>query len=392
MRHSVTQVTRHAHAPVCTHLTFRYNAPLSWLPPLKTVCMSDSVSDATSASSKAETTSGYRAPAWLPGGHAQTIHASRWTPRVQVPYWRDRWDTPDYDFIDLDWVDTPDHTLQLDQQDDTPLIVLFHGLEGSSNSHYARALMHAVTVNEGRGVVVHFRGCSGELNRLPRAYHSGDSTEMDWILRRLRATRSGPIFVVGVSIGGNVLLKWLGEQGAAAREVVTRAAAISVPFDLGATADVLAQGFNRIYTHHFLATLKAKTTLKLQRYQALCDAKRMRAARTLREFDDAVTAPLHGFHSADDYYARASSRQFLAGIALPTLLVNARNDPFLPAQCLPTAHEVSSHVELDTPEDGGHVGFVSGRFPGNINWLTNRVLNFFAAGLNAPPEPPAENT
>ena len=328
----------------------------------------------------------YRAPSWLPGGHAQTLHAACWLPRLQVAYWRDRWDTPDYDFIDLDWVDNADHALTRGERDDTPLIVLFHGLEGSSNSHYARALMHAVNVNEGRGVVVHFRGCSGEVNRLPRAYHSGDSTEMDWILRRLRATRGGPIFVAGVSIGGNVLLKWLGEQGAAARDVITRAAAISVPFDLAATSDVLAQGFNKVYTRHFLGSLKAKTLLKLQRYQALCDPRRLRAARTLREFDDAVTAPLHGFDGVDDYYVRASSKPYLSAIALPTLMINARNDPFLPARCLPMPHEVSSDVELDTPDTGGHVGFVSGRFPGNINWLTQRVLHFFAAGLNAPSE------
>lgn len=323
----------------------------------------------------------YQAPRWLRSGHAQTIHAAKWVPHAKVNYWRERWDTPDYDFIDLDWVDNPQRELKLDQPDDTPLIVLFHGLEGSSNSHYARALMHAVDVHGGRGVVVHFRGCSGELNRLPRAYHSGDSAEIDWILRRFRATRSGPIFVAGVSIGGNVLLKWLGEQGKAARDVITRAAAISVPFDLAATSDTLARGFNRVYTHHFLASLKAKTLLKLKRYQALCDARRLRAARTLREFDDAVTAPLHGFDDVNDYYARASCKPYLAHIATPTLLINARNDPFLPQRCLPTTDEMSPYVQLQTPAQGGHVGFVSGRFPGNINWLTLQVLYFFAAAL-----------
>jgi predicted alpha/beta-fold hydrolase len=334
----------------------------------------------------------YHAPSWLPGGHAQTIHAAKWARHPKVPYWRERWDTPDYDFIDLDWVDTPDHALQLDQQDDTPLIVLFHGLEGSSSSHYARALMHAVNANEGRGVVVHFRGCSGEVNRLPRAYHSGDSAEINWILRRFRATRSGPIFVAGVSIGGNVLLKWLGEQGAAAREVITRAAAISVPMDLAATSDALAQGVNRVYTHHFLATLKAKTLLKMKRYQTLCDLPKMRAARTLREFDQVVTAPLHGFNDADDYYNQASCKPYLGAIAAPTLIINARNDPFLPARCLPTPQEVSAHVQLELPDTGGHVGFVSGRFPGNIDWLTQRVLQFFAAGLEAPQEQPDEQS
>jgi uncharacterized protein len=336
--------------------------------------------DATST--HAELRAPYRAPAWLPGGHAQTIYAAKSVPHSKVHYWRERWETPDYDFIDLDWVDTPDHALQLEQQDDTPLIVLFHGLEGSSDSHYARALMHAVNANEGRGVVVHFRGCSGEVNRLPRAYHSGDSAEMDWILRRFRATRSGPIFVAGVSIGGNVLLKWLGEQGTAARDVITSAAAISVPMDLAATSDALAQGVNRIYTHHFLATLKAKTLVKLKRYQTLCDLPRMRAARTLREFDEVVTAPLHGFNGAADYYRQASCKPLLGAIATPTLIINARNDPFLPARCLPAPEEVSADIQLDLPEAGGHVGFVSGRFPGNIDWLTQRILQFFAAGLN----------
>lgn len=328
--------------------------------------------------------SSYHPPHWLINGHTQTIYAATWAPRPKVSYWRERWDTPDYDFIDLDWVDNPARELKLDQPDDMPLIVLLHGLEGSSNSHYARAFMHAVDAQEGRGVVVHFRGCSGASNRLPRAYHSGDSTELDWILRRFRATRSGPIFVAGVSIGGNVLLKWLGEQGKAAREVVTRAAAISVPFDLGAAADQLARGFNKVYTGHFLKSMKAKTIEKMKNYQALCDAKRMRAARTLREFDDVVTAPLHGFRGADDYYTRASCKQYLSGVAIDTLIVNARNDPFLPPRCLPTRDELSSQIELDIPEAGGHVGFVSGRFPGNIDWLTQRVLYFFADALRAP--------
>ena len=339
------------------------------------------MSDATSKHAEPHTP--YRAPGWLLGGHAQTIHAAKWVRSPNVAYWRERWETPDYDFIDLDWVDSGEQVLQLDQQDDTPLIVLFHGLEGSSDSHYARALMHAVNANEGRGVVVHFRGCSGEVNRLPRAYHSGDSAEIDWILRRFRATRSGPIFVAGISLGGNALLKWLGEQGAAAQQVITRAAAISAPVDLAAAADVLARGFNQVYTRKFLLTMKAKTLLKMKHYQALCNERRMRAARTLREFDDVVTAPLHGFNGVDDYYARASSKPYLPAIAIPTLMVNARNDPFLPARYLPTPAEVSAHVQLELPDTGGHVGFVSGRFPGNIDWLTQRMLHFFAAGLQA---------
>ncbi len=332
-----------------------------------------------SAADPDETATPYRAPRWLPGGHAQTIHAATWARRPVVTYWRERWETPDFDFIDLDWVDNSHHELALDQHDDTPLVVLFHGLEGSSNSHYARALMHAVNARGWRGVVVHFRGCSGEMNRLPRAYHSGDSAEIDWILRRFRATRGGPLYVAGVSLGGNVLLKWLGEQGDQALGIVARAAAISAPVDLAAAGDALACGFNLIYTRNFLATMKAKTLAKLKRYPALCDKRRMLAARTLREFDDLVTAPLHGFDGVDDYYARASSKPLLQTIAVPTLALNARNDPFLPARFLPAPHEVSASVQLETPAGGGHVGFVTGRFPGNIEWLTQRLLHHLSS-------------
>ena len=319
----------------------------------------------------------YRAPRWLPGGHAQTIHAATGVRRPEVTYWRERWETPDFDFIDLDWVDNPHQELALDQRDDTPLVVLFHGLEGSSDSPYARGLMHSVNARGWRGVVVHFRGCSGEINRLPRAYHSGDSAEIDWILRRLRSTRGGPMYVAGVSLGGNALLKWLGEQGDDAYAIVTRAAAISAPVDLAAAGVALARGFNLIYTRNFLATMKAKTLAKMKRYPALCDKRRMLAARTLRAFDDLVTAPLHGFKDVDDYYARASSKPFLQTIAVPTLVLNARNDPFLPGRFLPAPQEVSSRVELETPATGGHVGFITGRFPGNIEWLSKRLLRFF---------------
>ena len=299
-----------------------------------------------------------------------------------MTYWRDRWETPDFDFIELDWLENTDHTgheLKLDQRDETPLVVLFHGLEGDSNSQYARGLMHAVNERGWRGVVVHFRGCGGEINRLPRAYHSGDSAEIDWILRRLRSMRTGPMYVAGVSLGGNALLKWLGEQGEGARSVVTRAASVCAPVDLAAAGVALAQGFCLIYTRRFLVTLKAKTLAKMKRYPALCDKPRMVASRTLYEFDDLVTAPLHGFNGVDDYYARASSKPYLKTIALPTLVLNARNDPFLPARFLPTEQDVSPHVTLELPATGGHVGFVTGSFPGNITWLPQRLLQFFSA-------------
>ena len=332
----------------------------------------------------------YTAPWWLPGGHAQTIYAKLVVRRARVAYRRERWETPDGDFIDLDWVEEPPAASRQQPANgkssvvsrqsspgERPLVVLFHGLEGSSRGNYALAMMAALRDRGMRGVVVHFRGCSGEPNRLPRAYHSGDAQEIDWILRRLRTLNAGPLFAAGISLGGNALLKWLGESGAAATAVVKRAAAVSAPLDLMAAGDALGRGFNLLYARNFLATLKAKSIAKLDRHPGLYDAERVRAARTLREFDDLVTAPLHGFQNTDDYWTRASSKPWLKDIRVPTLVLNARNDPFLPAPALPGPADVSGAVTLEQPQGGGHVGFVSGPFPGRFDWLPRRILGFF---------------
>jgi predicted alpha/beta-fold hydrolase len=316
----------------------------------------------------------YRSPAWLPGGNLQTLYPALLARRPAVAYHRQRWDTPDGDFIDLDWAEPQDCGLRIGDGA-RPLLVLFHGLEGSSNSHYARALMHTATQRGWRGVVVHFRGCSGELNRLPRAYHSGDSAEIDWILRRLRTQYAGgPLLAAGVSLGGNALLKWLGEQREAARAIVHRAAAISAPVDLHAAGRALEQGFNMLYTNNFLATMKRKSLAKLRAHPGLFDEAQLLTSRTLREFDDLVTARLHGFAGVDDYYTRASSKPHLAHITVPTLLLNARNDPFLPATALPDARILSAAVTAVFPDEGGHAGFPDGR--GALAWLPQAVLEF----------------
>jgi len=310
----------------------------------------------------------YRAPAWLPGGHAQTIWPLLIKPRP-LKLRRERWETPDGDFIDTDFLDGPSAA---------PLLVLFHGLEGSARSHYALATAHACKKAGWRLALPHFRGCSGELNRRPRAYHSGDSAEIDWILRRLHATNSGaPLHAAGVSLGGNALLKWAGEQGSAANEVVTGVAALCAPLDLAACGHHLARGFNRVYTQHFLKTLKAVSTSRIRQFPGLFDEARMLQAINLYQFDDAVTAPIHGFAGADDYWQRASAKPWLASITVPTLAVNPKNDPFLPASALPQAGDVSPLVRLEQPAGGGHVGFVSGPFPGNLDWLPQRLLHFF---------------
>ena len=310
----------------------------------------------------------YRAPAWLPGGHAQTIWPLLIKPRP-LKLRRERWETPDGDFIDADFLDGPL---------DSPLLVLFHGLEGSARSHYAISTAHACKKAGWRFVMPHFRGCSGELNRRPRAYHSGDSEEIDWILRRLQAGNDGRrLHAAGVSLGGNALLKWAGEQGAAAGEVVTGVAAMCAPLDLAACGHHLARGFNRIYTQHFLKTLKAISSTRLRQFPGLFDEARMLQAINLYQFDDAVTAPVHGFAGADDYWQRASAKPWLKSIGVPALAVNPKNDPFLPAAFLPNADQVSPHVRLEHPAGGGHVGFVSGAFPGNLDWLPQRLLHFF---------------
>jgi len=310
----------------------------------------------------------YHAPAWLPGGHAQTI----WPLLIKqeaLKLRRERWDTPDGDFIDVDWVDGPPQA---------PLLVLFHGLEGSSRSHYELSTAHACRKAGWRLALPHFRGCSGELNRRPRAYHSGDSDEIDWILRRLQAANGGrPLHAAGVSLGGNALLKWAGERGTAAAELVTGVAAICAPLDLAACGHHLARGFNRVYTQYFLKTLKAVSAARLRQFPGLFDEARMLAAINLYQFDDAVTAPVHGFAGADDYWQRASAKPWLKSIAVPAVAVNPKNDPFLPAAYLPSTADVSPQVRLEQPAGGGHVGFVSGAFPGNLDWLPQRLLHFF---------------
>jgi uncharacterized protein len=313
----------------------------------------------------------YRAPWWLPGGHAQTLYGVLFA-GSKVMWRRERWEAPDGDFIDVD---------RLPGAAEAPLVAVFHGLEGSSGSHYAGALAREFGRRGWRGAVAHFRGCSGEPNRLPRAYHSGDADEIGWILRRLSAeARGAPLFAAGVSLGGNALLKWLGED-AQARQVVLAAAAVSAPVDLMAAGDALGRGFNLVYTRAFLATMRRKAEEKLERFPGLFDGEAMRRARTLREFDDVVTAPLHGFRDTDDYWTRASAKPVLGRIQVPTLLLNARNDPFLPEAALPGRADVSREVRLEFPEEGGHAAFVSAPFPGNIDWMPRRITGFFEEAM-----------
>jgi uncharacterized protein len=317
---------------------------------------------------------GYQAPRWLVNGHLQTIVPAVLTPKPPVAFRRERWDTPDGDFIDVDFVDG---------QPGQPFVVLFHGLEGSSDSHYARGLMAAVAARGWSGAVPHFRGCSGELNRAARFYHSGDALEIDWILRRMRTRTSTPLFVAGVSLGGNALLRWLGEFQHQA-DIVDAAVSVSAPLDLAAGGASLSSGFNMLYTRMFLRSLKPKCIAKLEDFPGLYDRDSVLAARNLYEFDNVVTAPLHGFRNTEDYWDCASAKHVLGDITVPTLVLNARNDPFLPGIHLPTKAALS--VVLEYPDTGGHVGFAVGAPPGRLDWLPRRILHFFdnASPIRAP--------
>ncbi len=310
----------------------------------------------------------YVAPRWLPGGNVQTLWSALYARRTLAaapPLRRERWTTPDADFIDVDWLAGPARST---------LLVLFHGLEGSSSSHYAQAFADFAQARQWAFAVPHFRGCSGELNLAPRAYHCGDHEEVDWILQRFRARHAGAILAVGVSLGGNALLRWAEEQEQQAAHVVDAVASVCAPLDLSVSGHAIGHGFNRFtYTPMFLRSMKPRALAKLAQYPGLFDRDALAAARDLYAFDDVFTAPLHGFRNADDYWTRASAKAQLRRIRVPALVANARNDPFVPIACLPRTDEVGANVTLWQPAQGGHVGFAAGAFPGDLQTLPEQV-------------------
>lgn len=313
---------------------------------------------------------GYVAPRWLPGAHAQTILPSLW-PWPRLAYTPQRWNTPDGDFIDVHWAGPANASR---------LLVFFHGLEGGSSGAYARRIGTEALRRGWRFAVPHFRGCSGEINRALTDYHAGASGEIDWILREFVRQQGGPVYAGGVSIGANALLRWLGEQRANAGNLVRAAVAVSAPIDLSMTGAALARGFSRVYGKHFLCDdLRWKGLRKLEpdMYPGAYDGRRVRAAKVLRGFEDAVTAPVNGFLDARDYWTRTSAAPFLDTIAVHTLLINARNDPFLPDHVLRAAErrraQIPQMVEFDFPDEGGHAGFADGN-----GWLGSRVADFLA--------------
>jgi len=318
----------------------------------------------------------YRGPRWLPGGNAQTIWPALFGKRRHGPplqFHRERWATPDADFVDADW---------LGEDQAAPLLVMFHGLEGSTQSHYAQAFADWARRHGWRFVMPHFRGCSGELNLGPRAYHSGDFEEIGWMLAQAKARHAGPLAAVGVSLGGNALLRWAEEAGDTAAAIAKAVAAISSPIDLAAGGHAIGRGFNRlVYTRMFLRSMKPKALAKLAQHPGLFSRERLLAARDLYDFDNVFTAPLHGFRDTDDYWARGSAKPHLPLIRIPALVLNATNDPFVPGASLPRTHEVGRHVTLWQPPHGGHVGFPGGRWPGHVMTLPEQVMGWIGRQL-----------
>ena len=332
----------------------------------------------------------YVAPVWLPGGNLQTIWPALYSRRVfgaHPQYRRERWTTPDADFIDVDVLEerAPREAGVAAQGSSEitrarTLLVLFHGLEGSSRSHYSEAFADYAQEQGYAFAVPHFRGCSGELNLAPRAYHSGDFEEIGWILQRFRAGHSGPIVAVGISLGGNALLRWAEESGNEAGKTVSAVASVCSPVDLAASGWAIGRGFNRlVYTRMFVNAMKPKALRKLEQHPGLFDREAMVAARDLYEFDNVFTAPVHGFKSTEDYWGRGSAKPHLHRIRIPALVVNARNDPFIPAWSLPHQNEVGDSVTLWQPAHGGHVGFPKGPIPGHVRTLPDAVGGWLAS-------------
>ena len=309
------------------------------------------------------TSSAFRPAWWLPGPHLQTIYPSLLRPRRHPELKRERLELPDGDFVDLDWT----------QNDGRALVLVLHGLEGSLESHYTGGILGELYAAGYRAVMMYFRGCSGVPNRLARSYHSGDTADLQTVLAHL-ARRIGPkpLAVIGYSLGGNVLLKALGEG--AGMDAVSTAVAVSVPFDLDRAAWRLQQGFSRIYQRYLLDKLRRSYRAKLPGHTMPVSSERLGALDSFRLFDNEVTAPLHGFRDVDDYYGRSSSRQYLQAITTPTLVLHAADDPFVPGDAIHTDSELGSGVTLELSRHGGHVGFVEGGVPFRAHyWLERRI-------------------
>lgn len=312
--------------------------------------------------------SSFKAPWWLGNSHLQTLWSTLVRNKPNIAVRKERLELSDGDFLDLFWT----------RRKKGPIVIILHGLAGSFQSHYVRGMLWALDQIGWRGVLMHFRGCSGEPNRLPRSYHSGDTTDLATVVETILHREPGtPVAAVGYSLGGNVLLKWLGETGE--QNPLIASVAVSVPFDLYSTVQRLQIGFSRVYQRYLLNLLITSAKKKFSLISSPIELRGIEKLNTFHLYDEHVTAPLHGFNSAMEYYTKTSSRQFLKTIRIPTLILQAKDDPFLYAQAIPAADELSPSTILELSDKGGHVGFVSGTLPWQaIYWLEQRIPEFLA--------------
>ncbi len=316
----------------------------------------------------------FRPAGWLRNRHAQTIYPSfPWAGAPWPKLRRENLELPDGDLTVVDWLSESSDTAP-----DSPTLIVLHGLEGSAESSYARMLLQTAADRGWRAAVLHFRDCGDYRNRLPRRYHAGETNDIRFFLERLRTEgHQGPMMAAGYSLGGNVLLKYLGENGVSTP--LDAAAAVSVPLNLHRSAEALSQGFSKLYQRHLLKRMKKAVSRKFDRYTAAFDWKRAMDASTFAEFDDAVTAPLHGFSGKDEYYDRCSSITYLKDIQRPTLIINSLDDPFTTPDMIPSEDQLSDCVTLEVSEHGGHVGFIDGGLPWRPQYyLPTRIADFLA--------------
>lgn len=329
----------------------------------------------------------HRAPWWLPGPHAQTLGGKLLRRQPPVALFRERWDTPDGDFLEVDFGAEPGNPPETGGA--APAVLLLHGLEGSSRRAYILQTMDALRRRGMLGIALNFRSCGGTPNRAPRFYHSGETGDLDFVVRTLaRRFPDRPLAAIGFSLGGNVLIRWLGEQGAEVPDALRGAAAVSVPWDLSGGSRVLSTTpMGRFYTRYFMRSLHAKVALRRADLEDLVDVPAVLASRTLREFDELATAPLHGFEGAEDYYSRVRAEPVLHRIPVRTLLVQAADDPFQPPGSFPRAAVDRNPLlhPLVTPR-GGHLGFVEGAHPlAPSFWVEETVARWLAATLYGAP-------
>ena len=309
----------------------------------------------------------YKAPFWLPDGHSQSIYPSLFRKVPLTHSHSERLELPDGDFLDVDW------HLRKGELHEKPLLIVSHGLEGDSRRHYITGLIRSFP--EFHALAWNYRSCSGDPNRNLRFYHSGATDDLDFVIQEALSRGVKDIYLAGFSLGGNLSLKWLGENGKKASQFVRKAVAFSVPLHLSSSSQQLTRWENRLYTHRFLQTLLEKVTEKSARYPQDITLSMLASIRSLYEFDNVITGPLHGFKDAEDYYERNSSLYFLSGIRVPTLIVNAKNDPFLSQECLPEQID-SDFVQIELLDSGGHCGFYPRNYRGQT-WAEQRAAAWF---------------